>query len=83
MGGLLGRSEILLRPLSRAKKQIIPSMSKLILILGDQLCLDNPALADFDELSQNPRTSLMVTHVKKLSDDDKQRLLTQAERHLR
>ncbi|UCG19332.1 MAG: hypothetical protein JSU84_03770 [Thiotrichales bacterium] len=58
-------------------------MSKLILILGDQLCLDNPALADFDELSQNPRTSLMVTHVKKLSDDDKQRLLTQAERHLR
>lgn len=83
MGKMLGRSEILLRPLSRAKKQIIPSMSKLILILGDQLCLDNPALADFDELSQNPRTSLMVTHVKKLSDDDKQRLLTQAERHLR
>ncbi len=79
----MGRSEILLRSLSRAKKQIEASMSKLILILGDQLCLDNPALADFDELSQNPRTSLMVTHVKKLSDDDKQRLLTQAERHLR
>jgi deoxyribodipyrimidine photolyase-related protein len=36
----------------------------------------------FDELSSNPRTSLMVTHVKKMSDDDKQRLLMQAERHL-
>jgi hypothetical protein len=82
MGKMLGRSEILLRPLSRAKKQIIPSMSKLILILGDQICLDNPALAHFDELSSNPRTSLMVTHVKKMSDDDKQRLLMQAERHL-
>lgn len=36
----------------------------------------------FDELSSNPRTSLMVTHVKKLSDGDKQRLLAQAESHL-
>lgn len=44
----MGRSEILLRSLSRAKKQVEASMSKLILILGDQLSLNNPALSHFD-----------------------------------
>jgi deoxyribodipyrimidine photolyase-related protein len=36
----------------------------------------------FDELSSNPRTNLMVSHVKKLSDSDKQQLVREAERHL-
>ncbi len=34
------------------------------------------------ELTANPRTSLMVAHVNKMSEHDKQALLTQAEQHL-